>query len=75
MPAWCRDYQFSRKHNKYTPDCDKQHLPEYGYEDIRRGFALDPRKQLGKALSGNFFESKRVIGWTILNTKCECTRC
>mgnify|MGYP001579541064 FL=1 len=70
-PAWCNGVQFSRRHGPDTPDCDKRELPEYDYSDIRHDLMLDPRMELGKALRGALFESKRIEGWTIMQAKYE----
>ena len=46
--------------------------PSFTYKDVLDGFGLDPRKQLGKALSGLMIEEKRRVGFNIQETKYVC---
>ena len=51
-PAWAAVHLKNKPTDKKPAYYEKE-MPSFTFDDVKAGFALDPRKKLGKALSGN----------------------
>ena len=54
-PPWALPFYKKRPAGKPQPSYVEREMPSFNLSDVQAGYALDPRKKLGKALSGTTF--------------------